>query len=96
MHAAVADLGGEAVAGGGEQARARFVFRQVVLLVVDEPLRVFDAEADGEGFGFEQDVAAGEELIDITRGVAGGEDHGIGGDFTAGGGDDSADVFILI
>jgi hypothetical protein len=56
MHAAVADLGGEAVACGRQQARPFLPGIEVILVAVDERLRVLDAETDGEGLGFQQDL----------------------------------------
>ena len=64
----------------------------MILGPIDERLRVLDPETDGEGLGFQQDLLRGEQPIDVTRGMAGGEDHGIGADFASIGGDHSADV----
>ena len=47
----------------------------MVLYLVDELLRVLDANAEGEGFGFEEPAAAGEECVDVAGRVAGGKDH---------------------
>ena len=95
VHSAVANLGGEAVAGGGQQARTAGTGREVVLRAVDERLGVLDAEPDREGFLFQQDVFRGEQPVDVPCGVPGGEDHGVGADFPAGGGDHAADVFFM-
>jgi hypothetical protein len=51
MHATTTNLGGEPVARGWEQARAFLAEGEMILGAVDERLRVFDAEADGEGLG---------------------------------------------
>jgi hypothetical protein len=95
MDAAVADLGGEAVAGRGEEAGARGAGGEVVLDAVDERLRVLDAEADGEGFGLEEDAFCVEQRVNVARGMAGGEDDGIAGDFLAMGGDDAVEAAVV-
>ena len=55
---------------------------------------LFDAEADGERLGLQQDFFRGEQSVDVARRVTGGEDHGITGDFIASGGDHAADVVL--
>ena len=95
VNATVLDLGGEAVAGGGEDVRA-FLFRmEVVLGAVDEGLRVFDADSDGEGFFFETDFFAVKEEVDVAGGVAGGEDDGAAGEFFSIGGGDAVEATVF-
>jgi hypothetical protein len=52
--------------------------------LVDQGLGVFDAEADGEGFGVDVDGAIMEHLEGVAGAVADGEDDVATGDVFAG------------
>ena len=95
VNAAVSDLGGEAVACGGEEARALLATRDVVLNLVDHRLGMLDADADGEGFLFEKDVASVKEGVDVARAVASGKNDGIGFEGSAIGTGDGAGVVLI-
>ncbi len=95
VDAAVVDFGGEAVAGGGEQAGAFLMPGKVVLEVVDERLGMLDAQADGEGFLFEADVLRVQLTVDVAGGVAGGEDEAVGGELASVGGGDASDGAVV-
>src|SRR5690606_32743071 len=88
-HAPVVDLGGDRVPGSGQESRPGFILAQVILSRVDEGLRVFDSDADREGFAFEQDVPSEKQTVDIPRAVTRCENHRLTGDFLARRGDDS-------
>ena len=50
----------------------------MILDLIDQRLRVFDAHAHREGFGFQSDFLSKQQLVDVTCGMAGGQDHGTG------------------
>jgi hypothetical protein len=56
---------------------------------------MLDADADGEGLAFEENVVAVEEFVNIARAVAGGEDDGIGLEGAAIGASDGTGVVLV-
>lgn len=94
MHTAILNLGREPVTCGGQQIGTRLSFGNVILLAIDERLRVLNAETDRKRLVLHQNAFTRQELIDVPRRMARGENRRIAEKLSTIDGGDSADFFV--